>query len=239
MTSFLIFDAYGTLVELDDFYERLQRGLAATGVLLPLELVQHAARKEMQYYIAHTVFARTENDWISLKTKCAGVLTEAIREADDSFDLDTDSVLRILEDALVFRVFPEVISVLEYFKARGVSMGVLSNWDFSLHRIFQSLQLTEYFSFILPSSQAGVQKPDIQFFNCALELAQQNCSGLQKSQCYYVGDHYDGDVVGARNAGMIPVWLVRNERDLASGDLRDDAGVLRIRDLREVTKLIV
>ena len=238
-TKFLIFDAYGTLVELDDFYNRLQRGFAAAGVLLPLELVTRAARKEMRYYISQTVFARTENDWISLKTECAEVLSAAIREEEKSFHLSAAGVLRVLEDALVFRVFPEVISVLEFFKARGVKMGVLSNWDFSLHRIFQSLQLSEYFSFILPSSQVGVQKPDIQFFNHALQLAQQEYSGLQSSGCYYVGDHYDGDVVGARNADMIPIWLVREERDLASGDLREDKGVLRIRDLSELPALIL
>jgi len=239
MKKFLIFDAYGTLVELDDFYARLQRGFADAGVLLPLELVQHAARKEMRYYISQTVFARTESDWISLKTECAEVLSNAIREEENSFHLSAAGVLRILEDALVFRVFPEVISALESFQKQGFKMGVLSNWDFSLHRIFQSLRLTEYFSFILPSSQVGVQKPDIRFFNRALELAQQEYSGLQSGDCYYVGDHYDGDVIGARNAGMIPIWLVRNERDLASGNLTDDAGVLCIRDLNQLKELIV
>lgn len=239
MMPFLIFDAYGTLVELDDFYIRLQRGFAASGVLLPLELVTHAARKEMQHYISRTVFARTQSDWLALKVECAEVLSNAIREVESSFALDATKVLRVLEDALVFRVFPEVISVLETFNARGVKMGVLSNWDFSLHPIFQSLQLSDYFSFILPSSQVGVQKPDARFFEHALQLARKEYSGLQSHECFYVGDHYEGDVIGARNAGMIPVWLVRNERDLASGNLPDDAGVLRIRDLSELQKLIV
>ena len=238
-TRFLIFDAYGTLVELDDFYIRLQRGFAAKGVLLPLGTVTKAARKEMRYYISQTVFAREEADWIALKTQCADVLANAIREEEKSFDLPAKGVLPLLEDALVFRVFPEVISVLETFKARGIKMGVLSNWDFSLHRIFQSLRLSDYFSFILPSSEVGVQKPDRAFFDHALQLAQREYSDLQRCECCYIGDHYDGDVIGAREAGMMPVWLVRNERDVASGALHSDEGVLRIRDLRELTKLIV
>jgi hypothetical protein len=32
--SFVLFDAYGTLVELDNFYERLQRGISDSGVHL-------------------------------------------------------------------------------------------------------------------------------------------------------------------------------------------------------------
>lgn len=237
-TKFLIFDAYGTLLELDDFYGHLHRGFAAAGVLLPLEVVTRAARAEMRHYISRTVFARTESDWIALKTECAGVLSEAIRAQENSFAVDAAGVLRVLEDALVFRVFPEVIAALEDFQARGLKMGVLSNWDFSLQRILQSLQLSDYFSFILPSSKVGLQKPDSDFFDCALNLARQEYSALQSMECCYVGDHYDGDVVGARNAGMIPVWLVRSERDLASGEWHEDTGVLRIRDLSELPQMV-
>ena len=237
MQRFLIFDAYGTLVELDDFYGRLQRGFAGMGVLLPLDVVTKAARAEMQHYVSRTVFARTEADWIALKAECAGILKNAIVAQHKNFSLEGTQVLRVLEEALVFRVFPEVQEVLADFKARGVKMGVLSNWDFSLHRILESVGLSEYFSFVLPSSEAGVQKPAREFFALALERARREYSRLQRRQCWYVGDHYDGDVMGAREAGMKPIWLVRHERDLASGELREDQEVTRIADLRGLLSL--
>src|SRR5690606_17120231 len=96
----------------------------------------------------------------------------------------------------------------------------------------ESVGLAHYFSFILPSSELGVQKPAREFFDEALRRARLEYSSLQSEDCTYIGDHYDGDVVGAREAGMKPIWLVRDERDLASGELREDAGVLRIADLR-------
>jgi putative hydrolase of the HAD superfamily len=234
---FLIFDAYGTLVELDDFYARLQRGFAGLGVLLPLEVVTKAARAEMRHYVSRTVFARSEADWIALKTECAGILAKAIRAQHENFELGEAQVLRVLEAALVFRVFPEVREVLDNFKARGVKMGVLSNWDFSLHHILDSAGLSEYFSFVLPSSEAGVQKPAREFFSLAWQRARREYSRLQRRQCWYVGDHYDGDVLGAREAGMKPIWLVRAERDLASGELREDKEVPRIADLRGLLSL--
>lgn len=237
MKQFLIFDAYGTLVELDDFYGRLHRGFAGLGVLLPLEVVTQAARAEMQHYISRTVFAREEADWVALKAECAGVLNRAIAAQHKNFALGEAQVLRVLESALVFRTFPEVREVLDDFKARGVKMGVLSNWDFSLHRILDSARLTEYFSFVLPSSEAGVQKPAREFFALAWQRARREYSRLQRRQCWYVGDHYDGDVLGAREAGMKPIWLVRDTRDLASGALREDATVPRIADLRGLLSL--
>lgn len=231
MTQFFIFDAYGTLVELDDFYGRLQRGFDAAGVSLSLETVTKAARAEMRHYISRTVEARTEADWIALKRECAGVLATEIRAQQTSFALEAKEVLHVLEDALVFRVFPEVKEVLETLKARGTQMGVLSNWDVSLHRILQSVGLEHYFSFILPSSQVGVQKPAREFFDHALQLARREFAGLRREDCTYIGDHYDGDVLGACRAGMQPIWLVRGERDLASGELREDKAVRRIADL--------
>jgi putative hydrolase of the HAD superfamily len=237
MKQFLIFDAYGTLVELDDFYNRLRRGFATAGVLLPLEVVTKAARAEMQHYVSRTVFTRSEADWIALKTECAGILANAIRAQHENFVLGEAQVLRVLESALVFRVFPEVREVLDDFKARGVKMGVLSNWDVSLHRILEAAKLTEYFSFVLPSAEVGVQKPAREFFSLALQRARREYSRLQRRQCWYVGDHYDGDVLGARKAGMKPIWLVREQRDLASGELREDKEVPRVTDLRGLLAL--
>lgn len=239
MKRFLIFDAYGTLVELDDFYGRLQRGFAAAGTHLSLETVTKAARVEMRHYVSRTVEARTEADWIALKAECAGVLAAEIRRREKSFSLDPAQVLPILETALVFRVFPEVREVLEKLHARGFKMGVLSNWDFSLHRIFESVDLSKYFAFVLPSSEVGVQKPAREFFEHALHLARREHSALKSQDCFYIGDHYDGDVVGARDAGMVPVWQVRPERDLPSGELRNDDKVLRIADLRGLLSLAV
>lgn len=235
--KFLIFDAYGTLLELDDFYGRLQRGFAAAGVLLAPAVIMNAARAEMRHYMSRTAEAKNEAEWMALKAECAEVLARAIRQQDHTFSLSSARVLSILEGALVFRVFPEVVEVLEKLKAGGVRMGVLSNWDFSLHRILDSVDLSQYFSFTLPSSEVGIQKPTREFFCHALRLARQKYSQLKRRECYYIGDHYDSDVLGARGAGMVPIWLVREERDIASGEMHEDNRVLRIADLRGLLSL--
>jgi putative hydrolase of the HAD superfamily len=236
--SFVIFDAYGTLVELDNFYERLGRGFAEAGVLLPADVVRAAAQEEMKYYVTHTVNARTELDWGQLRSECAQVLAEGIRSAGHAIALSDEGVLQVLEAALVFHVFPEVRETLQALRERGIGLGVISNWDGSLRHVLQELGLLEFFNFVLISAEEGIQKPDAEIFKRGLRRAQEKYSALAAHRCFYVGDHYDGDIEGARSAGLQPVWLVREERCVVSGELRDDDKVLRITSLNELTSLI-
>lgn len=235
MTPFLIFDAYGTLVELDDFYHRLQRSFAARGVDLPLEVVRCAAHREMRHYMGHTIQVRDHASWLALRRDCAGVLADAIREQGHALTLAPDDILHVLTDALVFYVFPEALEALQVLREAGIPMAVLSNWDYELGLVLRSLQLDGFFEFILTSAEIGTEKPDPRFFECGLERARAVHPGLAARDCYYIGDHYEKDVLPARAAGLTPIWLIRDRRDLASGDTHDAADeVVRIGSLKEL-----
>jgi len=238
MKPFLIFDAYGTLAELDDFYGRLQSGFAQQDVVLPLDVVTRAAQREMRHYVTHTVRARTQEDWMALRHECAGVLIESFEQQEHPLALPFEKVYQVMSDALVFRVFPEVREELEELQQRGLAMAVLSNWDIFLTGVLESLDLRRFFEFVLTSAEVGVQKPAPQIFESALQRAGVLYPGIAANECYYVGDHYEGDVLGARAAGMVPLWLVRDERDLVSGGTQADDEVLRLSTLRDLLQLI-
>jgi putative hydrolase of the HAD superfamily len=191
----------------------------------------------MKYYVKHTVWARTEADWKKLRTECARVLANSIRELGHELALPEAAVLQVLEDALVFHAFPEVQQTLQNLRTRGVGMGVISNWDGSLRQVLQDLDLMKYFDFVLISAEEGIQKPAAELFRRGLQRAQERYSDLVEKRCLYVGDHYDGDIAGARDAGLRPVWLVRPERSVVSGELRNDTEVLRISNLSELLVL--
>jgi HAD superfamily hydrolase (TIGR01549 family) len=231
---FILFDAYGTLVELDDFYGRLQRGFARHGVVLCDRVVRAAAHKEMRYYMSNVLRASNQESWDALRHECAQVLGDAVCEQGARHDLTPDTLLEILAEAIVFRLYPETREVLETLQARGVPMGVLSNWDYQLPLRFEELDLARYFHFVLSSSQAGLEKPGMALFNFGLEHIQKVCPDLTPQQCFYVGDHYEKDVLGAQSAGFRPVWIVREERDLPSGDTPHDENVTMIKSLREL-----
>jgi putative hydrolase of the HAD superfamily len=234
---FILFDAYGTLVELDDFYGRLQRGFARHGVVLCDRTVRQAAHAEMRHYMGNVLRARDLPSWEHLRVECAQVLGDAVREQGSEHDLPQEALLEILADAIVFRLFPETREVLEALQARGVPMGVLSNWDYQLPLRFEELDLARYFHFVLSSSQAGLEKPGVELFYFGWEHVQKVLPDLAPHECLYVGDHYQKDVQGAQGAGMRPVWIVRDERDLPSGDTPHDENVTIIKSLRELLEM--
>lgn len=82
-------------------------------------------------------------------------------------------------------------------RQQGFSLGVISNWDASARPILDELELTQYFDYIIISSEVGIEKPDPRIFHKALEE-----SGADASACLYVGDNYYDDAVGSRAAGI-------------------------------------
>ncbi len=238
MARYLIFDSYGTLVEMDDFYGRLQAGFAKIGAALPLEVVVKAAHREMRHYMERARFARDHKSWHDLRHECAGVLAAAIREQNYPLNVPPDTVAQVLFDSVVFRALPHVQSTLEELKARGMRLGVLSNWDFRLPVALEETGLAHLFDFVLTSAGAGSEKPKREIFEKGLALARRFAPNLATRDCYYVGDHYEKDVLGARAAGLSPLWLVSETRDIASGDIHDaHDSVPRLRSLRDLLKL--
>jgi HAD superfamily hydrolase (TIGR01549 family) len=236
---FLIFDAYGTLAELDDFYGRLQRGFAMRGVNLPLDIVTRAAHREMRHYIKHAVCARDEASWLQLRNECAQIIGDAVREQGHEVPLEPQQVLDVLSEAIVFQTFAETRSVLQELQTRGVPMGVLSNWDYQLPQIFDDLGLSEYFHFVLSSATFGEEKPSPRFFAHGLQEARRTVPQLTARDCFYIGDHYEKDVVPSRAAGMTPLWLVRDSRDLASGETHSASEhVVHLSTLHDILRVL-
>ncbi len=239
MPPFLLFDAYGTLLELDDFYLRLQTGFAQRDAHFPIETIRRAARCEMKHYIANAIRARDESSREALRLECAGVLAKELRGKQYCFDWKNEAVREVLVEALVFRAFPEVEATLRELNSRGVKMGVLSNWDFGLSLELEKLDLAPYFSFVLTSAECGAQKPERTFFELGLQNARQEYCSAGDLRCFYIGDHYENDVLGARAAGLVPLWLARDERDVASGQTHEaDDEVARLSSLEELLRLV-
>lgn len=96
--------------------------------------------------------------------------------------------------------------VLTFLKEKGIRTGVISNITYApevvKERIDRMLPNNE-FEFIIATSGYLFRKPNKRIFQLALEKA-----GLSAEDVWYIGDNYECDVIGARNAGIFPVWYV-------------------------------
>lgn len=92
--------------------------------------------------------------------------------------------------------------ILEHLQGVGYRLGVISNRDMPFDEQLQSLGINSYFEFSLAAGTVDTWKPDPLIFQHALAHMD-----IRPEQAAYVGDNYFADVVGARNAGIMPVLI--------------------------------
>jgi len=103
-----------------------------------------------------------------------------------------------------WRVFPDVPEALAQLRARGLRLGVVSNFDDRLGAIVSSLGLAPMLDAVVPSTRAGAAKPDPAIFRVALARL-----GASPAETLHAGDAVGADVEGARAAGLHAVLIDR------------------------------
>jgi len=90
-------------------------------------------------------------------------------------------------------------------------LGLLTNFTHppAVRRVIDTLGLYPFFEGILISGELGYRKPHPSVFQNLIELL-----GVKKRQILYVGDDPVPDIMGARKAGLQPVWTtcVRDQK---------------------------
>jgi REG-2-like HAD superfamily hydrolase len=96
-----------------------------------------------------------------------------------------------------WRVYDDVLPVLEELKRRNIACGIISNWDFRLPELLAMLDLAHHFDPVLVSALEGIAKPDRGLFELGCRRA-----GLAAEEIAYVGDSVPLDLEPARAHGM-------------------------------------
>lgn len=105
-----------------------------------------------------------------------------------------------------WRIFPDVLPTLKTLKARGLMLGIISNWDRRLGPLLRRLKLKDQFDIVVVSCHVGAPKPARVIFEQAARRLR-----LPPEAMLHVGDDLDLDVRGAQAAGLQSVWLRRSD----------------------------
>lgn len=124
-----------------------------------------------------------------------------------------DALFARFAEADAWALYPETLEVLTALQARGLLLGVISNFDSRLFGLLQGLGLARFFAPVVISIQAGAAKPEAAIFHQALAY-----HGLRPDEALHIGDSYEADVVGARAAGLTPVWVDRRAPAPSTGN---------------------
>ena len=199
----VLFDVGNTLLSVaEDPHARALRGVA------------HLGRVSLEDYRRSLAQARTE--WVEaggtpeledLPDTWVRHITRALELA--QFTGDCRHAARLMEDSFLvdgWEVFPEADGVLRTIYARGIRMGVVSNWPASLELTLEVAGIRKYFEVVVASGVVGYAKPRPEIYRYALERF-----AIEPHRALFVGDSIALDVQGPASVGMPSVLLDRQQ----------------------------
>lgn len=110
---------------------------------------------------------------------------------------------------------PQILPMLAGLRARGVSVGLISNCYFEEAEVIRESELFPYFDAVFLSCEQGIQKPDEEIFKRCMEKL---C--VKPGECLYVGDGGSYELETAQMLGMKAaqaVWYLSEDTEQPSG----------------------
>lgn len=207
----VIFDCYQTLVYKKDLEKIVQNfSFKILHKKIPILDIKRAYQVIYDNYkLKHPKFnipKERENFYINYNKELFKIM---------GFSISSDQALQLNKELnkAHWAIYSDVVPALKYLKEKGVFMGVIANWTSGLDKIIRDLKLDNYFDFVQSSDSAGINKPDPKIFTKILKNI-----FPQFDKIYYVGNDYELDIVPAREAGLVPVLIDRDNRYPSSTD---------------------
>jgi putative hydrolase of the HAD superfamily len=156
--------------------------------------------------------------------------TEIGMEISDQASLDFQEAY--VEEQQKITLFPESEKLLEYLQEQGKQLAILTNGSEG-HQSMKIKQLNvvrwipEENTFI--SGSIGHAKPAGRAFRILEEKL-----GLDKEKTVYVGDSFDNDMVGAKQAGWNAIWMNHRRRNASENSVKPDKVVYSATELLEL-----
>jgi putative hydrolase of the HAD superfamily len=193
MINALLFDLYDTLAMIDAQAHFAVKAEMSSRVGAPPD-------KFLEVWKRYTPICAL-GDVLTLEERVARVMRdlklspkpELVREvASLEYKLQTKDV----------RLSENVVDSLEYFRASGIKLGLVTNAPSYMRGVPQILGIERFFDAVIFSYTLGVLKPDPRIYLAA-------CSSLQVKpyECMFIGDGNDRELDGAAELGMVAVRI--------------------------------
>ena len=225
-SRYVFFDVDDTLIEWTVSWPRaFLQAAAEVGVSVSLERAEDTLSRCLETIYDDVVRAHAEQGderacWLDYDGRVLARLG-----VERGLQHATERVLELLSAPDAKRLFPDVPDVLSALKAAGARLGIITNRPAAAPDL-AALGGLGYFDPVIDVLGPGSTKSDGGVFRTAAAAAAE--AGLA---AWHVGDSYDGDIIGARDAGIRPVLLDRRGK-------HESVDCPRIADLTELLPLL-
>ena len=208
MYSDLIFDLYGTLVDIhteesDEVWKKTALYFGYYGAHYTTEAFKEAFSREL-----HTRKAKAGQSYkcfpdIPFHEVMADLFrARGISENADTLGIQAAQLFRICSTEHI-RLYPMVLESLALLRQKGYRLWLLSNAQEVFTRFeLRHLGLLDAFDGIYISSCFGFRKPDVRFFHALLEEQK-----LDPGKCLMIGNDRETDMAGAKAAGIATFYM--------------------------------
>ncbi|MBO3757772.1 MAG: HAD-IA family hydrolase, partial [Candidatus Brockarchaeota archaeon] len=115
-------------------------------------------------------------------------------------------VINLWSENVNFKVYDDVVETLDELTKNKYKLIVISNVssEKNLKIYLSRCGLQKYFSHLVASGTVGIEKPNKEIFLLASRIL-----GVKAHRILHVGDNYESDYIGAKNAGLKAILLDR------------------------------
>ncbi len=127
--------------------------------------------------------------------------------------------------------YPGIRRTLVELTRRGLRMGVITDAPrFKAYQRLDAAGLTDFFDFVVTTTDHGKVKPDPKPFQVAMELL-----GFKPQECLMVGDWPERDLAGGQAVGMMTGWARWGRPPEDPSQVNADHSLERPQELLKVT----
>jgi len=195
----VIFDLYGTLVELyvGPRYEAMFRRIAD---------ILNVSPEEMRRYWRTSMYDRSIGVIPDNKTAFRAMMDELGKPVTEA-QLDQISQIRLDYTARSLAPRADTLKTLRAIRAAGVKTALVSDCTSEIPAVWPDSAFEGLFDATIFSCSVGIKKPDPRIYQMALDRM-----GLKPEDCLYVGDGSSRELTGARAVGLRAI-LIRDPHE--------------------------
>ena len=214
----IIFDAYGTLFDVNSAAERCKEKIGDKWE----SFANYWRTTQLEYTWLRSLMNKHKNFW--------QITEDSLDKSMIFFNIDQSMRNELLNLYKILSTFPEAKEVLTKLKERKIKLAILSNGTPSLlSELVKSNNLNNIFDDIFSIEEVGIYKPDSKVYDIPIKKYQ-----IKKNEVTFLSSN-TWDVSGGGNYGYNSIWVNRNNNIF---DKLDYEPKKQIKNLTELLDLI-